>query len=41
MTIYEFTFIRRRIAESPAIVRFPSDTLPILRDLELPRFRGR
>ena len=33
MTIYEYTFTRRRIAESPAIVRSPSDTLPILRAL--------
>jgi DNA repair protein RadC len=33
MTIYEYTFSRRRIAETPAIVRSPSDTLPILRDL--------
>jgi DNA repair protein RadC len=33
MTIYEYTFSRRRIAESPAVVRSPSDTLPLLRDL--------
>lgn len=33
LTIYEYTFTRRRIAESPATVRSPSDTLPILRDL--------
>ena len=33
VTIYEYTFTRRRIAESPAIVRSPRDTLPILRDL--------
>lgn len=33
LTIYEYTFHRRRIAESPATVRSPSDTLPILRDL--------
>jgi DNA repair protein RadC len=33
MTIFEYTFTRRRIAESPAVVRSPSDTLPILRDL--------
>ena len=33
MKIYEYAFTRRRIAESPATVRSPSDTLPILRDL--------
>ena len=32
-TVFEYTFSRRRIAESPAIVRSPSDTLPILRAL--------
>ena len=33
MTIFEYTFTRRRIAESPAVVRSQSDTLPILRAL--------
>jgi len=33
MTIFEYTFTRRRISESPATVRAPADTLPVLRDL--------
>ncbi len=33
MTIFEYAYTRRRIAESPAVVRSPGDTLPILRAL--------